>query len=93
MTLHIEALLCETRAFVLIGYRRRRRNCRDCGKRASLRSGAEKTCDTVFTSRYVYRLKRSAITGEVFVGFEESVWERAENMGRISMSLPTSMTA
>jgi hypothetical protein len=44
MTLHIEALLCETRAFVRIEYRRRRRNGRDCGKRASIRSGAEKTC-------------------------------------------------
>jgi hypothetical protein len=44
MTLHIEALLCETRAFVRIGYRQRRRNGRDCGERESLRSGAERTC-------------------------------------------------
>src|SRR6056300_978487 len=42
--LHIEALPCETRAFVRIGCRRRRRNGKACGKRASSKSGAERIC-------------------------------------------------
>ena len=68
MTLHIEALLCETRAFVRIGYRRGKGITGPVGKgvfkkwsRKNLQSK-----DRVFTSRYVYKLKRSAITGEVY---------------------------